>query len=213
MVNIEAETCRCWRICKPPVANISCVWLYSYICDHNQDSKPWQWNSVRPHLPFVCSYYSSCILSWHLEIVCGSQIFGKIRAHLVLTGMYRGLSLNCYNDRFISRQPWRLRRPGGVPPQESFYLYQVAAWSRVPLPLAFQIPGTLRNAGVHYQVSPWVVDWVQNVFRLRCFFGSPRWYRVTGLPVFYICSLWSLETKLSLCKEYIVFKYAISLQI
>jgi len=27
MASIEAETC-CWQLCKPPVANISCVWLY-----------------------------------------------------------------------------------------------------------------------------------------------------------------------------------------
>jgi len=31
MANIEAKTCSCWQICKPPVANISCVWLYCYL--------------------------------------------------------------------------------------------------------------------------------------------------------------------------------------
>jgi hypothetical protein len=139
--------------------------------------------------------------------------FWKIHARLVLTGMYRGLSLNCYNEHFISalkvKKTRRCAFTRTLLPIPSSFMKQSSPRQVNQVSLGIQIPVPLWNAGVHYQVSPWVADWVHNVSRLCLFFCSPEWCRLTGLPVFFVCSLWSVETELSLCNECIVFKYAI----
>jgi len=46
MANKEAETCGCWQICKPPVANISCVWLYSCLVVSWREIEQDGWHST-----------------------------------------------------------------------------------------------------------------------------------------------------------------------
>ena len=67
------------------------------------------------------------------------------------------------------KKAWRCASTRILLPIPSSCMKQSSPWQVNMLPLAIQIPITLCNARVHYQVSPWVVDWVQNVSRLLSF--------------------------------------------